>query len=55
MKYALSNDANSALTLQLPGVLLYTRDVMLPNFQKYVAGEFACCHNLFSKSYADDF
>jgi hypothetical protein len=39
MKYALSNEANSALTLQLPGVLQYTRDVMLPNFQKYVAGE----------------
>lgn len=39
MKYALSNDANSALTLQLPGVLVYTRDVMLDQFQKYVAGE----------------
>ena len=39
MKYSLSNEANSALTLQLPGVLLYTRDVMLPLFQDYVAGE----------------
>jgi len=39
MKYALSNDVNSALTLQLPGVLMYTRDVMLDQFQKYVSGE----------------
>lgn len=39
MKYALSNDANSALTLQLPGVLMYSKDVMLDQFQKYVAGE----------------
>lgn len=39
MKYALSNDANSALTLQLPGVLLYSKEVMLDQFQKYVAGE----------------
>ncbi|KAL7516874.1 hypothetical protein ACHAWX_002366, partial [Stephanocyclus meneghinianus] len=39
MKHALGIDANSARTLQLPGVLLYTRDVMLGQFQKYVAGE----------------
>jgi hypothetical protein len=39
MKASLGNDANSALTLQLPGVLLYTKDVMLDQFQKYVAGE----------------
>eukprot|EP00804_Cyclotella_cryptica_P020261 CCRYP_015874-RB/>CCRYP_015874-RB protein AED:0.14 eAED:0.15 QI:553/0.71/0.62/1/0.85/0.75/8/0/1009 len=38
-KYSLGNDVNSARTLQLPGVLLYTRDVMLEQFQKYVAGE----------------
>jgi hypothetical protein len=36
MKYALSNDANSAITLQLPGVLIYTKDVMLEQFIKYV-------------------
>ena len=39
MHWALGNDVNSALTLQLPGVLLYSRDVMLDNFQKYVEGE----------------
>ena len=37
--WALGNEVNSATTLQLPGVLLYTRDVMLHNFQKYVAGQ----------------
>jgi len=39
MKWALGNEANSALTLQLPGVITYTGEVMLPNFQKYVAGD----------------
>ena len=38
MHWALGNDVNSALTLRLPGVLAYTRDVMLPLFQEYVAG-----------------
>ena len=55
MKYALSNEANSALTLQLPGVLQYTRDVMLPNFQKYVAGEFSCCDKVYCKMFTDEF
>jgi len=38
MHWALGNDVNSALTLRLPGVLMYTRDVMLPIFQEYVGG-----------------
>mmetsp|Transcript_5419 Transcript_5419/g.7092 ORF Transcript_5419/g.7092 Transcript_5419/m.7092 type:complete len:986 (+) Transcript_5419:173-3130(+) len=39
MNWALGSEVNSALTLQLPGVLLYSRDVMLPNFQKFVSNE----------------
>lgn len=39
MEYALSYEVNSAITLTLPGVLMYSKDVMLDKFQKYVAGE----------------
>jgi serine/threonine protein kinase/ABC-type glycerol-3-phosphate transport system substrate-binding protein len=39
MDWALGNDVNSALTLRLPGVLTYSRDVMLELFQQYMAGE----------------
>jgi flagellar basal body-associated protein FliL len=35
MHWALGNDVNSALTLRLPGVLTYTRDVVLGLFQEY--------------------
>ena len=38
MHWALGNDVNSALTLRLPGVLSYTRDVMLPLFSEYMEG-----------------
>lgn len=38
MEWALGNDVNSALTLRLPGVLAYTRDVMLDGFQQYMEG-----------------
>ena len=38
MHWALGNDVNSALTLRLPGVLMYTRDVMLPLFSDYMEG-----------------
>ena len=38
MHWALGNDVNSALTLRLPGVLMYTRDVMLPLFSEYMEG-----------------
>ena len=38
MLWALGNDVNSALTLRLPGVLTYTRDVILDKFQDYMAG-----------------
>eukprot|EP00571_Detonula_confervacea_P002410 CAMPEP_0172315400 /NCGR_PEP_ID=MMETSP1058-20130122/25061_1 /TAXON_ID=83371 /ORGANISM="Detonula confervacea, Strain CCMP 353" /LENGTH=1336 /DNA_ID=CAMNT_0013029473 /DNA_START=176 /DNA_END=4186 /DNA_ORIENTATION=+ len=36
MHWALGNDVNSALTLRLPGVLTYTRDVVLPKFSQYM-------------------
>ena len=38
MNWGLGNDVNSALTLRLPGVLTYTRDVMLPKFANYMDG-----------------
>jgi hypothetical protein len=38
MEWALSNNVNSALTLRLPGVLSYTRDVVLNPFQEYMDG-----------------
>ncbi len=38
MNWALGSKFNSDLTLQLPSVLLYTRDVMLNKFQMYVSG-----------------
>ncbi|MGK3739782.1 MAG: hypothetical protein ACI8RD_004615 [Bacillariaceae sp.] len=38
MHWALGNDVNSALTLRLPGVLTYTRDVVLGLFQEYMDG-----------------
>ena len=38
MLWALGNDVNSALTLRLPGVLTYSRDVVLDKFQDYMAG-----------------
>jgi len=38
MLWALGNDVNSALTLRLPGVLTYTRDVILDKFQEYMSG-----------------
>ena len=39
MHWALGSEVNSALTLRLPGVLMYTRGVMLPKFQEYMAGK----------------
>ena len=39
MNWALGNEVNSALTLRLPGVLTYTRDVMLPEFTDYMDGK----------------
>ena len=39
MNWGLGNEVNSALTLRLPGVLAYTRDVMLPEFTDYMDGK----------------
>ena len=39
MNWGLGNEVNSALTLRLPGVLTYTRDVMLPKFTEYMDGK----------------
>lgn len=38
MLWALGNDVNSALTLRLPGVLTYSRDVVLDKFSEYMEG-----------------
>lgn len=38
MDWALGNDVNSALTLRLPGVLSYTREVLLDKFLQYMDG-----------------
>ena len=38
MLWAMGNDVNSALTLRVPGVLSYTRDVLLPKFLEYMDG-----------------
>lgn len=38
MLWAMGNDVNSALTLRVPGVLSYTRDVLLPKFMEYMDG-----------------
>ncbi len=39
MLWALGSDVNSALTLRLPGVLEYSRDVALPMFEEYMDGK----------------
>ncbi len=39
MNWGLGNKVNSALTLCLPGILYYTRDVMLPKFTDYMDGQ----------------
>lgn len=39
MHWALSNEINSAVTLRLPGVLSYSRDVVLGLFQLYMEGK----------------
>jgi hypothetical protein len=36
--WAMGNEVNSALTLRVPGVLTYTRDVVLPKFMEYMDG-----------------
>lgn len=38
MEWALGNEVNSALTLAVPGILTYTRDVLLNRFLKYMDG-----------------
>jgi len=38
MEWALGNEVNAALTLRLPGVLTYTRDVVLGKFLEYMSG-----------------
>jgi hypothetical protein len=38
MNYALNDQVHFALTLRLPGILAYTRDIMLPKFTAYMNG-----------------
>ena len=38
MNYALNDQVHFAMTLRLPGILAYTRDIMLPKFTAYMNG-----------------